>query len=128
MYRVIVHQRLVASDADGWPEREVELPFPPFAGLTLRDICICPSRCDYGDEIDEVAWDAAVFVTLRTKETGASEPDRNSAPSGGDRRPAYSDCDNAMSLAGSRSRPMSMYFRVPKRVPAICLSPGASTR
>jgi hypothetical protein len=28
MYRVIVHQRLVASDPDGWLEREIELPFP----------------------------------------------------------------------------------------------------
>jgi hypothetical protein len=36
MYHVIVHQRLVASDANGWLERKLELPFPPFAGLTLR--------------------------------------------------------------------------------------------
>jgi len=62
-------------------------------------MCNCPSRCDYGDEIDEVAWDVVVFVKLRTKETQAPEPDQNSAPSGGDRRPAYPACDNAMSLA-----------------------------
>lgn len=55
MYRIIIRWQLVASDADCWLECEVELPFPPFAGLALRSIC-----SDLGgdpDELAEVTWD-----------------------------------------------------------------------
>jgi hypothetical protein len=38
VFRVLVHQWLVASDARGWLTREVQLPFAPLPGLCLRGL------------------------------------------------------------------------------------------
>src|SRR5262245_61392517 len=60
MHHVVIHQRLVASDADGWLQREVDLPFTPFAGLAIRGIRSDPEGDP--DEIAEVTWDVHTKV------------------------------------------------------------------
>jgi hypothetical protein len=62
VFCVIVYRRLVASGAEGWLEREVEMPFPHFVGLVLRGICCCSEDDDDGDEIAEVAWNVNAQV------------------------------------------------------------------
>jgi hypothetical protein len=69
MFRVLVEQRLVTSDASGALTRELALPFAPFPGLDLDGL----SLSDDGLHIEEVAWDVErglflVFLDLAEHE------------------------------------------------------------
>ena len=55
MFHTLVHQRLVTTDASGMLTRNVELPFAPFAGLSLYGI----SRSEDGIVVAAVGWDVA---------------------------------------------------------------------
>jgi hypothetical protein len=70
MFRVLVEQRLVTSDASGALTRELALPFARFPGLDLDGI----SLSEGGLRIEEVAWDVErglfrVFLDLAEHES-----------------------------------------------------------
>jgi hypothetical protein len=53
VFRVLVYQRLFATDGLGWLSREVELPFAPSPGLMLTGIG--PDDL----HVEHVEWDVA---------------------------------------------------------------------